>query len=118
VTGLFSVLRANQVVALAVLATLTTAGGIGLVIPDAWAAWRRGFQQGFMLAKNREVQRTQSSPRARRTRKSMKDRPEPSEDDKPESIGRGESSGDSADGIVSLPARRARSAVGKSSRHR
>src|SRR5215469_12270614 len=47
VVGLLNALSAQQVIALAVLATLATAGGmIGLIVPDAWAAWRRGFQEG------------------------------------------------------------------------
>jgi len=47
VVGLLNATSATRVIALAVLATLATTGGmIGLAIPDAWAAWRRGFQEG------------------------------------------------------------------------
>jgi hypothetical protein len=119
VLGLFNKLSAQQLIALAVLATLATAGWIGLVIPDAWAAWRRGFQQGFKLAMNREAQRTQSTYRGHRTRKSLAvDRPEPVAGDQPESVARGEASGDTEHVIVPLPARRFRSSPGKSSWHR
>jgi hypothetical protein len=136
VVGLLNALTAQQVIALAVLATLTTAGGmISLVVPDAWAAWRRGFQQGFRLAMNRQAQRTQSNYRARRMRRSVagarpepvaadgpepvaEDGPEPVADDKPETIARGDASGDSEHVIVSLHDRRGKPSLGKSSRHR
>jgi len=120
VVGLFNMASPQQVIALAVLATLATAGGmIGLVIPDAWAAWRRGFQQGFKLAMNRQGQRTQSSDRARRTRKPVAaDRPESTVNDRPESIARSEPSGGGEHVIVSLFTRRARSSLGRSWRHR
>jgi len=40
-----------QAIALALASTVTTLGGwIGLLIPDALAAWRRGFKQGCMVA--------------------------------------------------------------------
>jgi hypothetical protein len=40
-----------QAIALALAATVTTLGGwIGLLIPDALAAWRRGFKQGCLVA--------------------------------------------------------------------
>jgi len=86
VVGLLNLVSPQRVIALAVLATLATAGGmIGLVIPDAWAAWRRGFQQGFRQAMNRQAQRTQSNYRARRTRRSVAgDRPEPAAGDRSE----------------------------------
>jgi hypothetical protein len=33
------------------LAMVTTVGGlIGMLVPDAWAAWRRGFRQGCEAA--------------------------------------------------------------------
>jgi hypothetical protein len=39
-----------QAIALALASTVTTLGGwIGLLIPDALAAWRRGFKQGCMV---------------------------------------------------------------------
>ena len=104
VVGLLNALSAQQVIALAVLATLATAGGmLGLIVPDAWAAWRRGFQEGFRLAMNRQAQRRQSNNRARRMRRSVAgdrrepvasdrvvpvagDRPEPVAGDRPEPI--------------------------------
>ena len=40
-----------QAIALALAATVTTLGGwIGLLIPDALVAWRRGFKQGCKVA--------------------------------------------------------------------
>jgi len=120
VLGLLNAASVPQVIALALLATLATAGGmIGLVIPDAWAAWRRGFQQGFKLGVNRRAQRTQSDCGPRRTRRTVvADRPKPVGDDKPESIARGEASAGGENVVVELPTRRARSSQGKSSRHR
>ena len=119
VVGLLNATSAPQVIALAMLATLAdVAAMIGFVVPDAWAAWRRGFQQGFISAMSRQAQRTQSSRRTRRTRKSVAaDRPAPIADHQPGSIAQGEASGDSQR-VVSLPARRAKSSPGKSSRHR
>ena len=120
VLGLLNATSATRVIALAVLATLATTGGmIGLVIPDAWAAWRRGFQEGFKLGMNRQAQWRRSSYRAGRTRKpAAEGRPEPIPIDKPESIARGDASGDGENVIVSLPTRRGRSSLGRSSRHR
>jgi hypothetical protein len=44
-------ISAQQAIALALLAVMTTLGGwIGLIVPDAWIAWRRGFQQGCKAA--------------------------------------------------------------------
>ncbi len=38
-------------IALALLATTITLGGlIGMTVPDAWTAWRRGFRQGCEAA--------------------------------------------------------------------
>jgi hypothetical protein len=40
-----------QAIALALASTVTTLGGwIGLLIPDALVAWRRGFKQGCTVA--------------------------------------------------------------------
>ena len=40
-----------EAIALALASTVTTLGGwIGLLIPDALVAWRRGFKQGCMVA--------------------------------------------------------------------
>jgi hypothetical protein len=42
---------AQQAIAMALPAGLITAGGmIALLVPDPWAAWRRGFQQGSAAA--------------------------------------------------------------------
>jgi hypothetical protein len=121
VVGLLNAVSAQQAIALAVLATLATAGGmIGLVVPDAWAAWRRGFQQGFRLAMNRQARPAQTNYRARRMRKSAAvDRPgSVAGDKKPESIARGDAPRESGHVIVSLPVRRDKSPLGKSSRRR
>lgn len=41
----------QQAIALALPAGLTTVGGmIGLIVPDAWIAWRRGFRCGCEAA--------------------------------------------------------------------
>lgn len=41
----------QQAIAMALVATLTTIGGmIGRVVPDAWIAWRRGFRRGCEAA--------------------------------------------------------------------
>jgi hypothetical protein len=48
---LLNVVSAQQAIAMAVPATLTTAVGvIGLLVPDPWTAWRRGFQHGCAAA--------------------------------------------------------------------
>jgi hypothetical protein len=120
VVGLLNAVSAQQAIALAVLATLATAGGmIGLVVPDAWAAWRRGFQQGFRLAMNRQARPAQTSHRARRMRKSVAvDRPESVAGDKPESVAPDDAPREGKHVIVSLPVRRDKSPIGKSSRRR
>lgn len=44
-------ISAQQAIALALPAgTITLIGVIGKTIPDAWTAWRRGFQQGCETA--------------------------------------------------------------------
>ena len=51
VLGISNSISAQQAIALALLAVMTTLGGwIGLIVPDAWIAWRRGFQQGCQAA--------------------------------------------------------------------
>jgi hypothetical protein len=46
-----NVVSAQQAIAMALPAGLITAGGmIGLLLPDPWVAWRRGFQQGCAAA--------------------------------------------------------------------
>src|SRR5258708_810167 len=48
---LLNAISAQQAIALAMLATLATVGGlIGMIVPDAWVAWRRGFQRGCEVA--------------------------------------------------------------------
>jgi hypothetical protein len=47
----FNAVSTRQAIALALLALLTTIGGmIGWLVPDAWIAWRRGFQRGCEAA--------------------------------------------------------------------
>jgi hypothetical protein len=47
----FNAVSTRQSIALALLAALTTIGGmIGWLVPDAWIAWRRGFQRGCETA--------------------------------------------------------------------
>lgn len=42
---------AQQAIAMALSAGGTTLGGLlGLIVPDAWTAWRRGFRQGCEAA--------------------------------------------------------------------
>jgi hypothetical protein len=44
-------IKAQPAIALAMLAIVLTVGGlIGMLVPDAWTAWRRGFQQGCEAA--------------------------------------------------------------------
>jgi hypothetical protein len=47
IVSALNVISAQQAIAMALPAVLTTVGGlIALTVPDAWAAWRRGFQHG------------------------------------------------------------------------
>jgi hypothetical protein len=47
----FNVVSVQQAIAMALPSALTTAAGmIGLLVPDPWAAWRRGFQHGCATA--------------------------------------------------------------------
>jgi uncharacterized membrane protein len=62
----------QQAVAMALLAVMTSLGGLlALMIPDPWTAWRRGFRQGCETALNCQ-QDDQSAdattPRTRRKR--------------------------------------------------
>ncbi len=51
ILGAFNQVSAQQVIALALPATVITIGGlINRLIPDAWTAWRRGFKQGCRIA--------------------------------------------------------------------
>jgi hypothetical protein len=46
-----NVVSAQQAIAMALPAGLITAGGmIGLLLPDPWVAWRRGFEHGCAAA--------------------------------------------------------------------
>jgi uncharacterized membrane protein len=46
---------AQQAIAMALPAGMTTVGGlIGMMVPDAWVAWRRGFQHGYETAAGSE----------------------------------------------------------------
>jgi hypothetical protein len=48
---LLNVVSAQQAIAMALPAALTTSVGvIGLLVPDPWTAWRRGFQHGCATA--------------------------------------------------------------------
>lgn len=45
-----------QAIALAVPAIVGTLGGwISVTVPDAWMAWRRGFQQGCKVAMSSQI---------------------------------------------------------------
>jgi hypothetical protein len=56
ILGLLNAVSAQQAVALAMPATLVTESGIiGLIVPDVWAAWRRGFQEGVKVAKSSQA---------------------------------------------------------------
>lgn len=46
----------QQAIALALPATVATLGGwISMTVPDAWSAWRRGFQHGCKVAMSCET---------------------------------------------------------------
>jgi hypothetical protein len=47
ILGSFNLVDAQQLIALALPATIMTTGGlVNVLVPDAWTAWRRGFEQG------------------------------------------------------------------------
>jgi hypothetical protein len=51
VLSVSNVVNTKQAIALALPATLATLGGwISMTVPDAWIAWRRGFEQGCKVA--------------------------------------------------------------------
>ncbi len=51
VLSLSNLISTQQAIALALPATVATLGGwISMTVPDAWIAWRRGFQQGCKVA--------------------------------------------------------------------
>ena len=46
----------QQAIAIAVPAVLITVGGVaGLIVVDAWTAWRRGFRHGCKAARNSQA---------------------------------------------------------------
>jgi uncharacterized membrane protein len=48
-----NMVTAQQAIALALLALITSLGGLlALIVPDPWTAWRRGFRQGCETALN------------------------------------------------------------------
>jgi uncharacterized membrane protein len=48
-------ISAQQAIAMALPAGMTTLGGlIAMTVPDAWVAWRRGFQHGYETAARSE----------------------------------------------------------------
>jgi hypothetical protein len=62
-------ISAQQAIAMALPAGLAAAGGlVGVIIPDAWTAWRRGFRQGCeaaLRAQSGDVD-SEVNPKARR----------------------------------------------------
>ncbi len=47
----FNAISVQQSIALGLPAAVTTLGAwIDMIVPDAWVAWRRGFQQGCKVA--------------------------------------------------------------------
>jgi hypothetical protein len=56
-------ISAQQAIGLALPAAVATLGGwIGMVVPDAWIAWRRGFQQGCKIASGGPPLPSRASP--------------------------------------------------------
>ena len=65
----------QQAIGLALVGILaTTAGIFGMLIPDSWAAWRRGFRQGCEAARRAEASKQDSdvsaNPRREQGRRS------------------------------------------------
>jgi hypothetical protein len=51
VLSVSNAISTQQAIGLALPATVATLGGwISMTVPDAWIAWRRGFQQGCKVA--------------------------------------------------------------------
>lgn len=51
VVSALDAVSAQQAVAMALVAGLTTMGGlVAVLVPDAWVAWRRGFRHGCEVA--------------------------------------------------------------------
>ena len=49
--GISNAISAQQIIALALVAAVSTLGGlIRMIVPDTWIAWRRGFQHGCEVA--------------------------------------------------------------------
>ena len=67
---------AQQAIAMALSAGVTAMGGLlGLIIPDPWTAWRRGFRQGCEAALRSQsddqgVDVTTQKPRRERDKRS------------------------------------------------
>jgi hypothetical protein len=56
VLGSSDEISATQAIALALVALVTTLGGvIRMIVPDTWIAWRRGFQRGCEVATSEEA---------------------------------------------------------------
>jgi uncharacterized membrane protein len=55
IVSAMNAISAQQAVAMALPAGMTTLVGlIGMTVPDAWVAWRRGFQHGYETAAKSE----------------------------------------------------------------
>jgi hypothetical protein len=55
IVSALNAISAQQAVAMALPAGMTTiAGLIAMTVPDAWVAWRRGFQHGYETAAKSE----------------------------------------------------------------
>jgi len=56
VLGFSDAISAQQAIALALLAAVSTVGGvIRMIVPDTWIAWRRGFRLGCEVAMSCEA---------------------------------------------------------------
>lgn len=61
VLGFVTDISPQGAIALAMVATLSTLGGmLGVIVPDPWAAWRRGFAQGCKAAETYQTHRLPS----------------------------------------------------------
>ena len=55
IVSALDVVSAQQAIAMALPAGMTTVVGlIAMTVPDAWVAWRRGFQHGYETAAKSE----------------------------------------------------------------
>jgi hypothetical protein len=56
VLGISNAISVQQTIALALLAAVSTVGGvIRMIVPDTWVAWRRGFRLGCEVAMSCEA---------------------------------------------------------------